>query len=327
MLYHDFLSNKGRPSQKWAHYFPIYERHFSRFINRPVTFLEIGVAKGGSLQMWKRYFGPFAKIIGIDINHNCKRYEEEQIHVCIGDQSDVKFLQEVIEEHGAPDIVLDDGSHIMKHVCASFDFLYDKVSKDGVYMVEDLHSAYWDEFGGGLKREGTFIERCKDMIDLLNARNCRENIPSSFARQTFSMCLYDSVAVFEKTVWTKDSHRAILTEGDKRSIWRMADNKEFDVSILRRVNCAPSVIFGAGAIGVNAGLELKPHIDVSCFVDNDKKKHGKCISGLEVISFDESLKISDCNYLLAVSSEALRNDMFLQLKNAGVSEECIYSVV
>ena len=208
MLYHDFLTNGSKPVHKWLHYFPIYEKHFSRFINQSVVFWEIGVSRGGSLQMWKRYLGPFARIIGIDINPECKSHEEDQISICIGDQSDTKFLQGIIDKYGCPDIVLDDGSHVMEHVCASFDFLYDKVSKNGVYFIEDMHTAYWTQFGGGLKREGTFIEQCKSLIDSLNARHC--GLPTSFADITFSMSFYDSVVVFEKIQWQKDIEKAII---------------------------------------------------------------------------------------------------------------------
>ena len=62
-LWQDFLNNDRRVIQKWTHYFPVYERHFSPWRNKSLTFLEIGVSRGGSLQMWQRYFGPMAKII------------------------------------------------------------------------------------------------------------------------------------------------------------------------------------------------------------------------------------------------------------------------
>lgn len=148
-------------------------------------FWEIGVSKSGSLQMWKGYFGPFVKIIGIDIDPACKAYEEDQIHICIGDQSDTEFLQGIINKYGQPDVVLDDGSHIMQHVCATFDFLYDKISGNGLYFIEDLHTVYSEQYGGGLNREGTFIEQCKGLIDSLNMRHC--NLPDSFANSTFAM--------------------------------------------------------------------------------------------------------------------------------------------
>ena len=88
-----------------------------------MTFIEIGVAKGGSLQLWKRHLGPFAQIVGIDVNPACKAVEEDQIKICIGDQSDVDFLRRIVDEFGPPDVVLDDGSHKMHHISTSFGFL------------------------------------------------------------------------------------------------------------------------------------------------------------------------------------------------------------
>lgn len=198
-LWADFLKNDGRQISKWHHYFPIYERHFARFANRTVTFIEIGAWKGGSLQLWKRYLGPFARIVGIDIDPSCKAIEEDQISVRIGDQSDPKFLESVVDEFGSPDIVLDDGSHQVAHISASFDFLYPQLDRNGIYMIEDLHSAYWKEFGGGLLKPESFIERSKKLIDELNAEHTRGAIPSSeFSQTTHSMHFYDSAIVFER---------------------------------------------------------------------------------------------------------------------------------
>jgi len=198
-LWAEFLTNQGRVVHKWKHYFPAYERHFSRYVNRPLTMVEIGCGKGGSLQLWKRYLGPHAQIVGLDIRPECAAFEEDQIAVRIGDQADHAFLARVIEEFGTPDIVLDDGSHIMSAVVASFSYLYPRTAPDGVYAVEDLHTAYWDEYEGGLRRRGTFIELCKTLLDELNADWSRGELPpTAFTRSTLSMHFYDSVAVFER---------------------------------------------------------------------------------------------------------------------------------
>jgi hypothetical protein len=194
-----FLNHKGRIAHKWTHYFPIYERHFGRFVNRPMTFIEIGCGEGGSLQLWKQYFGPLAQIVGLDIRPECAAFEEDQVHVRIGDQADPVFLRSVVEEFGRPHAVLDDGSHLMDQVKTSFEILYPQVVSDGVYVVEDLHTAYWDEYGGGLRRPGSFIETCKGLIDELNAEHTRGAVPETlFSRTTLSMHVYDSVVVFEK---------------------------------------------------------------------------------------------------------------------------------
>lgn len=220
-LYGEYLNHQGRTIHKWTHYFPAYETHFARFVNRPVTFLEIGCGAGGSLQLWKRYFGPLAQIVGLDINENCATYEEEQIAVRIGDQKDTKFLDAVIEEFGMPDVVLDDGSHIMSDVTASFAYLYPRTSPTGVYMVEDLHTAYWDEFGGGVKHEGTFVELCKSLIDELNAYHTREQVPvSDFTKSTLSMHFYDCMVIFERGPHLQSSH--VRTGMTFKKFWKNA---------------------------------------------------------------------------------------------------------
>jgi hypothetical protein len=198
-LWSDVLNHDKRLIHKWKHYFPIYERHFKEFVYKPVTLIEIGCGQGGSLQMWKQYLGPHARIVGIDINPQCRRFAEDQIEIHIGAQQDATFLQRVIDQVGIPDIVVDDGSHVMSHLVATFDFLYPKMLKNGVYLVEDLHTAYWEEYEGGLRKPANFIEICKNLIDELNADHSRGALPpTEFTKSTAAMHFYDSVVVFER---------------------------------------------------------------------------------------------------------------------------------
>lgn len=198
-LWADFLTNDKRAIHKWTHYFPAYENHFGRFRNRSLIMVEIGCGEGGSLQMWKRYFGPLAQIVGVDIRPECRELEDDQIAIRIGDQGDAIFLSSLVEEFGPPDIVVDDGSHMMAHMVASFLTLYPTMSKNGVYAVEDLHTCYWEEYDGGYRREGSFIELCKDRIDQLNAEHSRGAISESeFSTSTTSIHFYDSLVVFER---------------------------------------------------------------------------------------------------------------------------------
>ena len=130
-LHRFFLNNSEYKLHKWIHYFDIYERHFSRFVNKKPVVLEIGVFGGGSLNMWKKYFGDGAKIIGIDINSDCKKYEQENVDIFIGSQDDEELLNTILGNYPAIDIVLDDGSHIMQHMRKSFEILYPKISENG----------------------------------------------------------------------------------------------------------------------------------------------------------------------------------------------------
>ena len=229
-LWSDFLTNEQRVIHKCVHYFPVYERHFGRFRNLSVTMLEIGCGKGGSLEMWRRFLGPFASIVGIDIRPECKAFEGGTIAVRIGDQGNSSFLAAVNEEFGPFDIVLDDGSHQSKDMVSTFKQLYTKLQRSGVYMVEDMQTCYWPNFGGGYKAPGSFMEFCKDLLDELNADHTRGAVPSTeFHQTTTSIHFYDGAAVFEKGRHTRNFHMQFggasaiqkqRTQREKRTIVR-----------------------------------------------------------------------------------------------------------
>jgi cephalosporin hydroxylase len=196
-LWHHFLTHRGRGTLKWTHYFPAYEQHLSRYVNRPVLLVEIGVAGGGSLQLWKQYLGPHAQIVGIDIEPAAV-FEEDQITVRIGDQSDLAYLQTIVDEFGPPDVVIDDGSHMMSDVTSTFRFMYPRMSSVGAYLVEDMHTAYWPDWGGGLHSPASFIEIAKSLIDELNADTGGAVQPTAFTAETLSIHFYESLIVFER---------------------------------------------------------------------------------------------------------------------------------
>ena len=196
-----FTENKGNLTEKWKHYFEIYDRHFSRFRGTDVYIVEFGVFHGGSLKMWKQYFGPNAKIFGIDINPHCKKIEEDQIEIVIGDQENREFLRSLRDKIPKIDILIDDGGHTMQQQIATYEELFPHIDLNGVYLCEDLHTSYWLEFGGGYKKCGTFMEYSKNFIDYINAwhsvRTSRLNV-TKFTKSVHSLHYYDSVLVIEK---------------------------------------------------------------------------------------------------------------------------------
>jgi cephalosporin hydroxylase len=197
-LWNLFYDNTGKDIFKWLHYLPIYESHFERYVNKPLTILEIGCLHGGSLQLWKRYFGPHATIVGIDIDPNCMAHVEDQISIRIGSQEDPQFLESVVAEFGQFDIVIDDGSHVPEHQIVSFKTLYPFVKENGIYVVEDLHTNYWVEPG-----RFTFMELAKNLVDELNAYHARGAFEvTPFTNSTGSMHFYDSMIFFEKAALT-----------------------------------------------------------------------------------------------------------------------------
>jgi len=194
-----FLENTGPGILKWLHYLPIYDRLFGQYAGRPVKMLEIGVLAGGSMQMWRTYFGPLATIFGIDINPDCASYGGLAGQVRIGSQDDPDFLRAVVAEMGGIDIVLDDGSHVASHQRASFDVLFPLLNDGGLYVIEDLHTAYWPDYEGGLKRNGTGIEFLKDKIDAMHEHYFTKgaNQPDRMA-PIASIQFFDSIAAIEK---------------------------------------------------------------------------------------------------------------------------------
>jgi hypothetical protein len=196
-----FAQNPGRLIHKWLHYFEIYERHFSRFRNREVHVMEIGVFHGGSLQMWKHYFGPLATIYGVDVNPSCRQLEEKRVRIFVGDQGDRSFLRSLRNAVRRIDVLIDDGGHRMDQQIATFEELFHHVSEDGVYLCEDVHTSYFAEYGGGLRRAETFVEYSKRLIDQLNAwftRDPEELEVDDFTLAAHSLHFYPSVIVIEK---------------------------------------------------------------------------------------------------------------------------------
>jgi Methyltransferase domain len=201
-----FFANNGRKINKWRHYFEAYDRHLARFRGTDVHVLEIGVYQGGSLQMWRDYFGPHAVIFGVDINPLCKQFEEENTHIFVGDQEDRRFLQGLTKSIPRVDVLIDDGGHSMKQQIATFDELFKHVSENGVYLCEDTHTSYWKNYGGGYRRRGTFMEYSKGLIDQLNAWHseiAHKFKVDNFTRTTRSMHFYDSMVILEKDTIAK----------------------------------------------------------------------------------------------------------------------------
>ncbi|WP_299597025.1 class I SAM-dependent methyltransferase [uncultured Tateyamaria sp.] len=200
---------------KWHHYLPIYDRYFAPWRDRPLRFLEIGVSKGGSLSMWRRYFGAEAVIFGIDIDENCRAYDGIAGQVRIGSQADTGFLNDVVAEMGGVDVVLDDGSHVMEHIKASLDALLPQVTDGGIYMIEDLHTAYWPSWGGGVRAQDNFFNQIRTMIDDMHHwyhQNGQQH-PHLAAHFT-SIHIHDSICVLEKQTPQRPTHSQVQRTAD-----------------------------------------------------------------------------------------------------------------
>ncbi len=197
-----FFHNSGRLIDKWHHYFDIYHRHFARFRGRSPVVVEVGVYHGGSLQMWNHYFGPGVRIVGIDNNPRCRQFETGNTTILIGDQADRAFLAQVRAAVPRIDILIDDGGHRMAQQIATFEEIFPHIQPNGIYLCEDVHTSLIPEYDGGHRREGTFLEYGKALVDRLYGwyeRDPGKLRPDEFTATTHGVHFYDSIVVVEKS--------------------------------------------------------------------------------------------------------------------------------
>lgn len=217
-----FFAHGGRVSDKWEQYLSIYDREFAPFIaaGKPVRLLEIGVQNGGSLEIWNALLPAGSTIIGIDINNECAKlkFNTPNISVMIGDASDPAVLDAILKDTEF-DIILDDGSHLCRHVIATFQACFRRLKNGGIYIVEDLHTSYWAEFGGGFRTPEASIEWLKGLVDAQHTDYFQnaESIPDvsdlrDLNRLVRRVTFYDSVAVIEKWQTPKEApHKRVIT--------------------------------------------------------------------------------------------------------------------
>lgn len=147
--YFDAVAN-GPGVWKWRHYFSIYHRHLSKFVGQEVHVVEIGVYSGGSLPMWRAYFGEGCRVYGVDIVPECRVHEREGVRVFIGDQADPTFWEQFRQEVPRIDVVIDDGGHEAHQQIASLKCLLLYLAMGGVYVCEDIN--------GGFQQFHSFID-------------------------------------------------------------------------------------------------------------------------------------------------------------------------
>ena len=198
-LHRAFYENTGSAVNKWRHYLDVYDRYLSHYCGKRVKILEIGVSTGGSMAMWRRYFGEEAKIFGIDINPECAHLGGTNAEVRLGSQADPVFLRSVIAEMGGVDVIIDDGSHNASHQRISFETLFPLLDANGVYICEDTHTAYWREYEGGYRRNSNFLEIAKKIVDDIHGDFHRHALSIKDANRVIKgIHFYNSMVIIEK---------------------------------------------------------------------------------------------------------------------------------
>ena len=188
--------NSPYRSVKHSGYFQVYEQIFRNFIDSKFTFVEVGIHNGGSLFMWREFFGKDARIIGIDLNPKAKQFEKYGFEIFIGDQSSKKFWSNFYNEVGNIDILLDDGGHTYEQQIVSVVSSIDFINNNGMIVVEDTHTSYFKKFGYPSKH--TFINWSKKLIDNINSRSEDVTVQNPiFKNIIHSIEFFESMVVFK----------------------------------------------------------------------------------------------------------------------------------
>lgn len=305
-------------SPLWHNYTRHYFRYFSPLREKRLKVLEIGVAQGQSLKMWEEFF-PNAEISGIDTNPDCLKSANERAKIFIGDQADEEFLKSFAEKAGGNfDIIIDDGGHFMHQQITSFRILFPCLNAGGIYVIEDLCTSYWENFGGGFRKSCTTVEFLKDLIDELNNRgkqgcgdpakiscSLQENELSYFTTYLDSIHFYLSICF----IFKRDPHQII----------RSLDGNP-QVQVEAAVRCSIILPAGNDSAKLSAYLhqlgEMRLSSDFETVIVNnkgleiDEKQIRKILPALKVLNaetvstqkqlFDKGAMNSSGEYLLLV---------------------------
>lgn len=219
----DLFYASPKSTDKWSRYFDVYQRYLEKYEGKNITFVEVGVQNGGSMEMWSKFFGSESKLYGIDISSDCLKlkYDNPNVHIVIGDQEKPEFWDKTLPLIGPIDVFIDDGGHTMRQQIVTFEKVWSQIKRNGVYICEDTHTSYFDHrfeqyWGGAYKRESTFLEYAKDFVDILHLKKTdqyihllgqdvsniikeNKNLSSKeFAHDLSSIHFYDSMVVIEK---------------------------------------------------------------------------------------------------------------------------------
>jgi len=148
-----YKSDKGLSHDQGHGYTILYEDLFMSFRNKKITFLEIGLKKGGpelggssgiyrgnspSIQMWLEYFGEKIDLVGFDIS-DFSSQSSQNFHFIMGDSGNDSDMKKLSESRDKFDIILEDASHNSYHQQNAIKYLWDKLSSGGLFIIEDLH--------------------------------------------------------------------------------------------------------------------------------------------------------------------------------------------
>ena len=213
-IFNSFKTSK-RYSIKWNNYFEIYEKLLSKFKNKKITIVEVGVGDGGSLYMWKSFFGKKSRVIGIELNPDSKKLKKDGFEIFIGDQSDKEFWRKFYKQVGKIDVLIDDGGHTniqqITTLVESIKFIKD----NGLIIIEDTHTSFMKKKGFRNPSKYSLINFSTKIIESMHRRN--PSIKKSlniFSNRIFAIEYFDSLVVFK--INKKQCKKSFNLENNKK---------------------------------------------------------------------------------------------------------------
>ena len=202
-------------SIKWNNYFEIYENLFKRFKNKKITLVEVGIGNGGSLFMWRNYFGKKAKIIGIELNPEAKKLDHNGFKIHIGDQSNPDFWKNFYKKVGKIDILIDDGGHTNIQQITTLMESIKNINKGGIIVVEDTHTSFMKNKGFKNPSKNSFINFTVSLIENIHRRNpMLKKELNYFSKKIYSLEFYDSITVIN--IAQKELYKTKNLENNKK---------------------------------------------------------------------------------------------------------------
>ena len=194
-IYKSFKTSK-RYSIKWNNYFDIYENLFAKFLRKKIKIVEVGVGDGGSLFMWKDFFGKKAKIFGIELNPEAKKLEKKGFKIFIGDQSNPNFWKNFYRKIGKIDILIDDGGHTNLQQITTLMESINHIKPGGMIIIEDTHTSFMKDKGFKNPSKYSLINFTCSLIEIIHRRNPMLKKRLNFiSKKINSIEFYDSITV------------------------------------------------------------------------------------------------------------------------------------
>lgn len=259
-------------SIKYDTYFCVYEELLSKYRDKEIIFVEVGILNGGSLFMWKEYLGKNARIIGVDMNPEAKKWEKHGFEIYIGNQAEEKFWEDFYKKIGMIDILIDDGGHTNLQQIITSNYAIKNIKDGGILIIEDVHTSYFREFGNPSKY--SFINFTKCIVDGINSRSfAMKDYYKRFSLNVYSLTYYESIIAMNinRKYCTKSfpssNNGVSLNVNDYRyqNYFKILIFN-FKYKLQNRKNLYPKIIFKTLNYGINFILSIFAKLEILKYI-------------------------------------------------------------